>query len=135
MTKYIAFLQLKGGSGKSTLAANLCGFLIEQKKVLAIDTDILQRTLSAWATLYTHKNFKCISISSTYELIEAYRQAENHYDFIITDTSSHINDIMNAALFINDLILIPTSATAPDIWAICDMVKTIEDMENIKQVQ
>lgn len=133
MTQYISVAQLKGGVGKTTIAYNLCGFLIEENKtVLAIDADMPQGTLSSWANLYEHENFTCTCANSVEELIEIYKQADGKFDYVITDTPPHMAEIMKATLFVSDLVLLPIAASAPDIWAVWDMLEIISNATESK---
>ncbi len=126
MTKFISFLQLKGGAGKSTLSANLCGFLLEQgHTVLAVDSDMPQGTLAAWASMYEHPKFKCLTAADPQQLITILKHANGHFDFVVIDSPPRMAEMMTAILYVSDLVLLPMAATSPDIWAVSDMAGII----------
>ncbi len=126
MTQYISFLQLKGGAGKSTLSANLCGFLLEKKKtVLAVDADLPQGTLSAWCSMFEHPKLTCETARNLDELMQVLEAAEGKYDYVVIDSPPRMAEIMNAILYISDLVLLPMAATSPDLWAVSDMAELI----------
>lgn len=134
MTKYISIAQLKGGSGKTTLASIVISYLIsKKKKVLAIDSDLPQATLSAWGSLLEDPNVTFAECTNTDELAELLKSADGEYDYVITDTPPRIESTMRMVLLASDLVLVPMAATAPDIWAFSDMVNAIHalyDEEN-----
>ncbi|WP_111857815.1 ParA family protein [Acinetobacter sp. CFCC 10889] len=127
MTKYISVLQLKGGVGKTTIAANLAGyFLSKNKKVLAVDADMKQGTLSAWSSMIEDKNFQFGSTFSLDELITLLKDADEKYDFVIVDLPPRLEDLARSSLLFSDLILMPVTTSAPDFWAASDISELIE---------
>lgn len=127
MTKYISLLQLKGGVGKSTLAINLIGYFISRnKRVLGVDGDLGQGTLTAWSHLFNHKNYTSVGINTLDELMAVLQEADNQFDIVITDLPPRLADIARSSLVFSDLVLMPVYASAPDIWAAGDISPLIE---------
>lgn len=127
MTKYISLLQLKGGAGKSTLAINLIGYFVSKnKRVLGVDGDLQQGTLTAWSHIFNHKNYTCVGINTLDELMAVLQEADNKYDLVITDLPPRLADIARSSLIFSDLVLMPVTTSAPDIWAAADISPLID---------
>lgn len=125
MAKYISLLQLKGGVGKSTLCAFLAGYLVENNyKVLTIDADMQQGTLTAWSSLFIAnfqpKNYEHACAHDMNELLFIMEKAESEFDFIITDAPPRMAEIMRTLIMVSDLVLMPLNVTSAEIWALED---------------
>ena len=125
MAKYISTLQLKGGVGKSTIIINLCGYLVSKGfKVLTVDADMQQGTLTAWSAMFQQNNdvpnYEHASAYNMQEMLEILEQAESEFDFILTDQPPRIAEIMKALVLVSDLVLVPLNVTSPEIWATQD---------------
>ncbi|MCO8088230.1 AAA family ATPase [Acinetobacter indicus] len=136
MTKYISLLQLKGGSGKTTISINLTGFLLsKKKKVLAVDADLPQATFSAWCALYKNPKLEYATARNIDELLAVLEQAEGQFDYVVIDSPPRMAEMMNAIMYISDLVLLPVAPSAPEIWAMGDMFEVIKDALNARDKQ
>lgn len=131
MAKYISSLQLKGGVGKSTIIINLAGYLVQKGfKVLTVDADMQQGTLTAWSALFQQKhnpvNYEHASAHTMQEMIDILEQAESEFDYILTDAPPRIAEIMKALVLVSDLVLVPLNVTSPEIWATQDTKKLLK---------
>lgn len=128
MTQYISLVQQKGGVGKSTIAFNLCGyFLSKGKKVLAIDSDMPQGTFSASSSLIEDENFEYATAETPEQMASIQEQAYGEFDIVITDTPPRIAGLMNTATFVSDLVIVPITTSAPDLWSAQDLIKDMKE--------
>lgn len=135
MTKYISLLQLKGGAGKSTLACNLIGyFTSKNKRVLGVDADMKQGTLNAWSHIYEHPQYSFTGVNTLEELIAVLKEANEQYDYVITDLPPRLADMARSSLVFSDLVLMPVPTSAPDIWAAADIAPLIEAANKEREV-
>lgn len=138
MAKFISVLQLKGGVGKSTIITNLAGYLIHKKhKVLTVDADMQQGTLTAWASLFIQnespKNYEHACAHDMDELLNILESAENEFDFILIDAPPRMAEIMRTLIVASDLVLLPLNVSAAEIWALEDTkTKLVDEAKKIK---
>ena len=115
-TKVVAALSTKGGTGKTTLIANIAGALAElNKKVLAIDADLGQPSLSSYYPLKSPLKNKNLS-DFMEALIEAgdadtdvINQTEiDNLDVILSagdmDREVKLRQFMDASLLLSDVV-------------------------------
>lgn len=125
MAVFIAVAQLKGGSGKSTVATNLAGYLAKEMKVGLIDADQPQGTSASWATLRAGDQLTLATPHNAGELVQAAQSLDSTCDVVIIDLPPRLHEISKAALIISDLVTIPVSGSAPEVWAVQDMLELI----------
>lgn len=125
MAIFIAVAQLKGGSGKSTLATNLAGYLSAEMAVGLIDADQPQGTSASWATLRAGDSLKLATPHNAGELVQAAQALDATCKVVIIDLPPRLHEISKAALIISDLVTIPVSGSAPEVWAVQDMLDLI----------
>lgn len=126
MAKLIVVGHLKGGVGKSTLATNLAGYFAQNFRVGLIDADLPQGTSSHWAALRDDPNIDVIGCESSAQVAAAAEQLNEYCDVIVMDLPPRSVKFLREAMAISDLLLLPLSASAPDIWAtesVMDLVK------------
>lgn len=123
---YRAFIvtigSLKGGAGKTTLTVQLSGFLASLGfRVLVVDGDG-QGTATKWIGDAAGNEESALSQVSCFNLAQlegkisnGIRKYVNDYDFILVDCPPKLGGVMQGALNVSDLMLIPTRPSLPDI--------------------
>jgi chromosome partitioning protein len=136
MAKIIGVIQVKGGAGRSTLATNLAGVMALKNKTLLIDCDMPQGTSASWYSIRKQAGkageLALATAGNHQELVEQVKQHSDDQQLIIIDCPPRIAEITRAALILSDLCLIPLGASAPEIWATSDLLKTINEAKQIK---
>lgn len=125
MAKIILFTHQKGGVGKSTLSYNVANLLINSARVGIVDWDY-QGTLLQTKGLNEHLNY-----------IENVDRKKlnfplNDFDFIIIDTPPYIFNEIDSLIKLADIIIVPTQASANDLFAIertADIIKNNEAVD------
>jgi len=137
MAKIIGLLQLKGGVGRSTIATNLAGELARANNVVLLDCDMPQGTSASWAAIRNQikPNTKLLTTTATshQELIGKIDEVQNA-DYIILDSPPRIAEMARALLMLSDLIIIPVSASAAEIWACADVMELVNEAREIREV-
>ncbi len=117
----ITVAQQKGGSGKTTVAVNLAVHLMDEgHSVAVLDTDP-QGSMGRWfMTRHEATGGDAGMVFSTasawgvgYEAEKLRRDA----DFVIIDTPPKADSDLRPALREADLVIVPVSASALDLWA------------------
>ena len=126
----IAILHQKGGVGKTTLALNLAAEAQSRGlRALVVDTDP-QRTTAEWRNLRnedgTLPNLPIIETSSKL-LHRELPQLTEGYDRVFIDTSAGLNERSNSAVKAADLVLVPSSPSAPDLWSCVGLFRYVHD--------
>lgn len=136
MAKIIGIIQVKGGAGRSTLATNLAGVMALKLKTVLIDCDMPQGTSASWFSIRSRAektdNLKLATANNHAELIEQIKKHNDDNQLIIIDCPPRIAEITRSTLMISNLCLIPLGASAPEIWATSDLIKTIEEAKATK---
>ena len=90
--KIVSIAQAKGGVGKSTLCANLSVTLSQSSKVLMIDCDPPQHSLSAWYhvrdDLYVETGLSLTTAATPAQLTSLIDKNKSEYDYILIDGAS-----------------------------------------------
>lgn len=131
MAKIISLIQVKGGAGRSTIATNLAGLIEANKKIALIDGDMPQGTSASWATI-RQGSMTIATASNHTELVKVIEQLNDSHDFIVIDAPPRIAEITKVALMLSDLCLVPLGASASEVWATSDLLKTIDEAKKIK---
>ena len=136
MAQVIGLIQVKGGAGRSTVATNLAGIMSAHKPVALIDCDMPQATSASWYAIRKAAGRQGkLSIATArdhQELVEKIKLLSAQHDYIIIDAPPRIAEITRAALILSDLCIIPVGASLADIWAISDLLDTIEQAKTHK---
>jgi len=135
MTQIIAVIQEKGGTGKSTIATNLAGMADKGLKVALVDCDMPQGTSASWAAIRLQDKPINLTarIAATYQaLVEQVQELSANHDLVIIDAPPRIAEITKVALVLSNLTIIPLGASAAEIWATADLIKTLEAAKQVK---
>ncbi len=128
--KIIGIAQSKGGVGKSTLCANLSVTLSQNAKVLMIDCDPPQHSLSAWYAirndLYIETGLDIKTASTSTQLNTLIKKHNKDYDYILIDGAPHVNSLVRAMLLSSNLIILPLAPSLVEIWSF----KSFENLIN-----
>jgi len=131
MAHIISIIQVKGGAGRSTIATNLAGLISTSKKVALIDCDMPQATSASWAAIRQGNITIATAIDHNQVVSEIQRLNDSH-DFIVIDAPPRIAEITKVALMLSELCLVPLGASAAEIWATSDLIKTIDAAKELK---
>ena len=130
MAHIISIIQVKGGAGRSTIATNLAG-MMESKRVALIDCDMPQASSASWASI-RQGNITTATATDHLQLVKAVEALNATHDFIVIDAPPRIAEITKVALILSDLCLVPLGASAVEIWATSDLLKTINEAKEHK---
>lgn len=129
--KIIGIAQSKGGVGKSTLCANLSVTLSQNAKVLMIDCDPPQHSLSAWYAIrddiYVETGLNIKTASTPSQLNSIISSHKSEYDFILIDGAPHVNSLVRSMLLSSNLIIIPLAPSSVEIWSFTSFEKLIKE--------
>lgn len=131
MAHIVGIIQVKGGAGRSTIATNLTGMMASHKRVALIDCDIPQASAASWASI-RQGNITTATAADHVQLIAEIERLKGEHDLIVIDAPPRIAEITKIILMLSDLCLIPLGASAVEIWATADLLKTIEAAREIK---
>lgn len=131
MAHIVGIIQVKGGAGRSTIATNLAGMMASHKQVALIDCDIPQASAASWASI-RQGNITTATAADHVQLIAEIERLKGEHDLIVIDAPPRIAEITKIILMLSDLCLIPLGASAVEIWATADLLKTIEAAREIK---
>jgi len=126
--KIISVAQAKGGVGKSTMCANLAVTFSQSAKVLMIDCDPPQHSLSAWyqvrTDLYEETGLALEQAATPSQLIHLIEKNKDSYDYLLIDGAPHVNPIVRAMMLVSNLVLVPLAPSSVEIWSF----ETFEDL-------
>jgi len=138
----ISLIHEKGGAMKTTLSLALAYYLINKgKNILFVDADT-----SGNASFFNEKRteynesmsddekklFSITMISKTGKTLKnTIRELQNKYEYIIIDTPGRQAIEMQQALFVSDIVIMPTVPSAPDVES---LNKTLEFFEEAKYI-
>jgi chromosome partitioning protein len=119
--KIVSIAQSKGGVGKSTLCANLSVTLSQNAKVLMIDCDPPQNSLTAWYQvrddLYVETGLTIESAATPAQLTSLIEKNKEQYDYILIDGAPHVNALVRCMLLHSNLTLVPLAPSSVEIWS------------------
>lgn len=127
MAKIIVVAHLKGGVGKSTLATTLVAYLAQNFRVGLLDADLPQATSSQWAAIRADANIVTLGCESASHLAEVTEQLDAQCDVIVMDLPPRSVKFLREAMAIGDLLLLPLTASAPDVWATESVMQLVNE--------
>ncbi|MEO1678822.1 MAG: ParA family partition ATPase [Pseudomonadota bacterium] len=119
--KVLTVAQQKGGSGKTTLAVHLAvHFLRSGRSVALLDTDP-QGSLGRWFMARVERTVGApemeFSTATAWGVGYEVGKLKRDHDLVIVDTPPKADSDLRPALREADLVLVPVSASALDLWA------------------
>lgn len=134
MALTVAVASLKGGVGKSTLALNLASCLhVAGHKVLVVDADS-QGTCRAWAAVAAsagHDGPPVVALDGAALRRDLGRVAAG-FDVVVLDAPPRLGPEARAAMLAADLVLVPTTPGAADVWALRETLAVLEDARTMR---
>lgn len=113
--RIVLFGNGKGGTGKSTLCMNVAiGYKGKRKRVLIIDGDIEQRTITKWPRPPGVDNPTIVACEPASILSTALDSAED-YDVILIDLPGRDVLLLAELLEVVDMLISPTKPAHPDL--------------------
>lgn len=136
-TKTIAVVHQKGGVGKTTLALNLAReALARGQRALVVDSDP-QRTTATFRDVRAEDTelvpLPVIELS-TDNMERELPALTDSYNKVFIDTSAGINKRTIAAIKAADVVLIPTSPAAPELWSLQGIFRVIREYNETASV-
>lgn len=130
--KVIAILNQKGGVGKSTLSANVGVALTNRgKKVLMVDSDP-QGSLRDWSATNGGEFLSVIGLDRE-TLVKDIDAVKEPFDYVIIDGRAKAEKMAGAAIRAADLVLIPVTPSALDIWGAADITDAISARHEVTE--
>lgn len=117
----------KGGTGKTTLSMNFAAGLAKKGRTLVIDADP-QGSAGQWSSLAPEDRMFPVSVISVGgNLPTEVKRFGQDYDFIVVDCPPTLETgVMQSAMKVSDVILIPVLPSPVDLWASIRLVDAIE---------
>lgn len=118
----------KGGTGKSTFAVNLTTSLSISQRVLLIDGDEQQSSLT-FTQLRNESgisDYTAVALTGTSLRFQTRKLAQS-YDHVVIDVGGRDTGSFRSALTITDYLLIPVQPRTFDVWAMESLVQLIEE--------
>lgn len=131
--KCIVIGNIKGGCGKTTIAINLAVELaLRDKKVLLVDSDEQLKSTSGWA--YQRQPTQ-VNITATPLFKPVFVQTipviGAGVDYVIVDAGGRDSGVLRSAVATSDMLIIPVSASAQDVWAVSQTYDIIRQCESV----
>lgn len=137
MAWMIAVAALKGGVGKSTVALTLATTLHAAKhRVLVADCDP-QGTCRAWAARAAdegHEGPAVVALDGR-QLRRDLERVAAGVDVVIVDTPPRLGADARAAMLVADLVLLPTTPGAADLWALQETIAVLAEVRAMRDVR
>ncbi len=134
-SRVVAIANSKGGVGKSTLATNLAvEGALAGLDVLLVDTDPQASSAVFAATRDEDRPaFRVIQMSQPILHREIPKLAEP-YDLVLIDTGARETKTFRSALAASEVVLVPVTPSAYDIWASEDVFTVIDELSAIRDL-
>jgi chromosome partitioning protein len=136
-SKVIAVAQSKGGVGKSTVCANLAVTLAQSAKVLMIDCDPPQYSVSAWFKVreqeYEETDLDLEQAATASQLLKLVETSLPNYDYIVIDGAPQTNSLVRAMLLVSNLVIVPLAPSSVEIWSFKGFEELIEKAQTINK--
>lgn len=137
MAWVISVVGLKGGTGKSTLTITLATALHGAgNRVLIVDADP-QGTARAWATRAAELEREgpaVVALTGT-QLRRDLAGLARTVDVVIIDTPPRLGADARAAMLVADLVLLPTTPGAADLWALQETLTVLAEARALRDVK
>lgn len=134
MSLVISFSSLKGGVGKSTLSLNVAACLhLAGHRVLLVDADP-QGTCSSWASraAAVGKDGPPVVSMAGAALRRDLGKVSEGFDVVVIDSPPRLGAEARAAMLAADIVIIPCTPGAADIWAARETVAVLDDARGLR---
>lgn len=133
--RVLAVANSKGGVGKSTLATNLAVAAVDAGlEVLLVDTDPqASSTVFAATRDEGRPSFRVIQMIQPI-LHREVPELARPYDLVIIDTGARETRTFRSALAASDVVLIPVTPSAYDVWASEDVFTLIDELSATREL-
>lgn len=131
MGRIIGIVQAKGGVGRSTLATSLSAALAQHGRTALVDADVPQGTSASWGMLRERAGrsgqLTVAAVADHRALVGKVRELVAINDYVVIDGPPRLAEVTRAIMVMSRVCLIPLGASAAEIWATADLVKTINE--------
>jgi len=136
MAHVITFSSLKGGVGKSTLSMNVAAYLaLAKHRVLLVDTDP-QGTCVAWSACAADAGrdqpSPVVVAMPGSVLRRDLPTIAKGFDVVVVDSPPRLGLEARSAMLVADVVLIPVTPGAADVWAAKETVMVLEDAKGLR---
>lgn len=123
----------KGGVGKTTgVIALAAEWMARGKRVLVVDGDVKQRTLTTWAEVAVEKGKPVptvVTMGATMLQPDQLPRLAPGFDVVIVDTPARLGDVQRAALMVADIVVLPCGPSAHDCWALSESLELVQQAQ------
>jgi chromosome partitioning protein len=137
VTWIIAVTGLKGGVGKSTLSITLATTLhVVGYKTLIVDSDP-QATARTWASRAAdleHEGPAVVTLDGR-QLRRDLERLSSGVDVVVIDTPPRLGIDARAAMLVADVVLLPTTPGAADLWALQESIAVLNEAQAMRPVK
>lgn len=130
----IAFCNLKGGAGKTTLAVNVAAALHRGgTRAVLVDADP-QGSATSWASRAAELEREgppCLAVASA-ALRRDLPRILKPFEVALVDGPARLGPETRAAMLIADLVVVPMTPGAVDLWAAAETVRVLEDARGLR---
>lgn len=127
----ISFVNQKGGVGKTTTAINLAASLVRKNRSLVLIDADPQGSATHWHAVENNQAFDVLHYPMPVQNSDIEMIAENHVDVLI-DAPPAIGEITESVLSVSDLVIVPVSPSALDIWSCRETLEMIQEVGQAK---
>jgi chromosome partitioning protein len=128
----ITVANLKGGAGKSTSVVTIaCAFHRARKRTLIVDADS-QGSLRTWAGAGTGNDIPPVPALDGRNIARDLIRIGASYEMVVVDTPPRLPAEARTAMVAADLVLIPSEPGATDLWALKEMLATVEEARALR---
>jgi chromosome partitioning protein len=128
----ITVANLKGGAGKSTVTVTIaCAFHRAGVKTLIVDADS-QGSLRTWAGAGTANDIPPVPSLDGRNIAKDLPRIGAGYELVVVDTPPRMPAESRIAMVAADMVLIPSEPGATDLWALKEMMTTVEEARGVR---
>jgi chromosome partitioning protein len=121
----ISLVNQKGGVDKTTVAINLAsGLAMRDFLVLLVDSDP-QGSVLKWHSVQNPAHLNVARLTRQFNSADFRKRTANH-DYVVIDVSPAMRAIIVNVLDATDLVLIPVSPSALDLWSSKQILALLE---------
>lgn len=130
----IAVVALKGGVGKSTICLNVASCLHRARHpTMLVDTDS-QATLRSWASRGAESGYDgppVVGIDGR-TLRRDLDRICGGFEVVVLDSPPRLGSEARAAMLVADLVVLPVTPGAADVWALQETLTVLEDARSLR---